>query len=245
MNLSRRDALKTTALAGLAAATGALLTPAAQAQVSAVTPPLPVGPFTLPPLPYAPDALEPHLDARTMQIHHDKHHATYVNKLNEAVAKAPELAGKTLEDLVRDWAKAPEAVRTAVRNHGGGHLNHTLFWQMMSPKATEPSKELEQALVKAMGGRDAFLQTFGEAAGKVFGSGWAWLVVNKDKALQVVTTPNQDNPITDGHTPLLGVDVWEHAYYLKFQSARADYLKAWAKVIHWDFVSARFADAMK
>lgn len=246
MKSSRRQVLRTATLTAAAMAAGMVRTPRASAQAQAATPPIAVGgPFTVAPLPYDAAALEPHLDAETMRLHHGKHHATYVKNLNAAVAAEPSLQGRSIEDLVAQLAGVPEAVRAVVRNHGGGHLNHTLFWQMMSPSPTQPSDELAKALAAGMGGVDAFKQTFLETAGKVFGSGWAWLVVNREKALRVVTTPNQDNPLTDGMTPILGVDVWEHAYYLKYRNLRADYLKAWANVINWEFVSQRYAAAMK
>jgi Fe-Mn family superoxide dismutase len=203
----------------------------------------PAGPFTLPPLPYAFDALEPHIDTQTMQIHHDKHHATYVTNLNKAVTDAPELKGKSVEDLVRDLNSVPEKVRSAVRNSGGGHYNHSLFWQMMKKGGGgEPSGDLAKAIDKAFGGSAGFKEKLSDAATKVFGSGWAWLVL-EGKELKIQSTPNQDSPISQGMKPLLGIDVWEHAYYLKYQNKRADYIKAWFNVINWDFVADRYAKA--
>jgi len=194
----------------------------------------------LPKLPYAYDALEPHIDARTMEIHHMKHHQGYVNNLNAALEKAPNLQKTSLEELLRGIATVPEAIRTAVRNHGGGHANHTLFWQVMAPKAGgAPTGKLADALTKTFGGVDAFKEQFGAAAGSRFGSGWAWLVVHDGK-LAVESTANQDSPIMDGKTPILGLDVWEHAYYLHYQNRRADYIKAWWNVVNWPEVARRF-----
>ena len=195
---------------------------------------------TLPALPYAFDALEPHLDARTMELHHDKHHATYVAKLNEAIGKHPELAAWSLEDLVRKWEQAPEDVRGAVRNHGGGHYNHSLFWQMMAKQGGAPAGELKKAIDQQFGSVDGFWEKFAAAGTGVFGSGWAWLTADGG-TLKIETTPNQDNPLTQGRLPLRGLDVWEHAYYLKYQNKRADYVAAWRNLINWEFVSARFA----
>jgi Fe-Mn family superoxide dismutase len=200
-------------------------------------------PFKLPPLPYPSDALEPHIDAQTMQIHHDRHHATYVTNLNKAVADAPELKGKQVEDLLKDLNSVPEKVRTAVRNSGGGHFNHSLFWQMMKKGGGgEPSGDLAKAIDKSFGSFSGFKEKLSDAATKVFGSGWAWLVLD-GKDLKIQPTPNQDSPISQGMKPLLGIDVWEHAYYLKYQNKRADYIKAWFNVINWDFAADRFAKA--
>lgn len=197
--------------------------------------------FTLPPLPYDFGALEPHIDAKTMEIHHDKHHGAYVNNLNAAIEKAPELANKSLDDLMREINKVPEAVRTAVRNNGGGHWNHSMFWQIMSPKGGgEPSGKLADAIKKAFGSFDDFKKQFGAAAGSRFGSGWAWLI-NNDGTLSIESTPNQDNPLMEGKHAILGVDVWEHAYYLNYQNRRPDYVAAWWNVVDWDEVAKRFA----
>jgi superoxide dismutase, Fe-Mn family len=193
----------------------------------------------LPKLPYAYDALEPHIDARTMEIHHTKHHQAYINNLNAALEKAPELKQKSLEDLLRGIQQVPEAIRTAVRNHGGGHANHTLFWQVMAPRAGgQPTGRLAEAIASAFGGLDAFKEQFGAAAAGRFGSGWAWLVV-KDGKLAVESTANQDSPLMEGKTPILGLDVWEHAYYLHYQNRRPDYVAAWWNVVHWDEVARR------
>lgn len=195
--------------------------------------------FTLPPLPWPVDALEPHLDAETMAIHHDRHHGAYVAKLNEAVAAAPELAGWSLERLLAELDRVPEAVRTAVRNHGGGHHNHSLFWSSLRPGGAAPGAALRRAIDGEFGSLDALLEKLTAAGLGVFGSGWAWLVVGRDGRLAVSATANQDSPLSAGATPLLGVDVWEHAYYLRYQNRRADYLAAWRRVIDWTAVEAR------
>jgi Fe-Mn family superoxide dismutase len=198
---------------------------------------------TVPDLPYSFDALEPHIDAKTMEIHHDKHHAAYVSKLNDALEGHPNLQSKSVEELLRDIQSVPESIRTAVRNHGGGHANHSLFWQVMGPKGGgKPDGELASAIDGAFGGFDTFKQKLTDAAAGVFGSGWGWLVV-KDGKLEVVGRPNQDSPLMDGATPLLGVDVWEHAYYLKYQNRRPDYLQAWWNTIAWDEVAKRLQSA--
>jgi Fe-Mn family superoxide dismutase len=187
--------------------------------------------------------LEPHIDAKTMEIHHDKHHAAYVSKLNAALEGHPDLQSKSVEELLRGIESVPESIRTAVRNHGGGHANHSLFWQVMGPKGGgKPSGELASAIDGAFGGFDTFKQKLTDAAAGVFGSGWGWLVV-KDGKLEVVGRPNQDSPLMDGATPLLGVDVWEHAYYLKYQNRRPDYLQAWWNTIAWDEVAKRLQSA--
>ena len=200
-------------------------------------------PYQLPALPYAFDALEPHIDAKTMEIHHDKHHATYVNKLNEALANHPDLQGKSVEDLLRGFDQVPEPVRGAVRNHGGGHANHSLFWEVMGPNAGgNPSGELADALQQAFGSFESFKEKLTNAAANQFGSGWGWLVVSGGK-LDVVARPNQDSPLMEGKTPVLGVDVWEHAYYLKYQNRRPDYLSAWWNTVNWPAVSQRYSAA--
>ncbi|HXD49309.1 MAG TPA: superoxide dismutase [Gemmatimonadaceae bacterium] len=196
--------------------------------------------FTLPPLPYPNDALEPHIDARTMEIHHDKHHQAYVNNLNAAIEKAPELANKSLDDLMRSINSVPEAVRTAVRNNGGGHWNHSMFWEIMGPKkGGEPAGKLADAIKSAFGDFSKFKEQFAAAAAGRFGSGWVWLIKDGGK-LSITSTPNQDNPLMDGKTPILGLDVWEHAYYLKYQNKRPDYVTAWWNVVNWDAVAKRF-----
>jgi Fe-Mn family superoxide dismutase len=199
--------------------------------------------YSLPALPYANDALEPHIDARTMEIHHTKHHQAYINNVNAALEGHPELAAKSVEDLISDLASVPEAIRTAVRNNGGGHANHSLFWTVMGPgKGGEPGGELGAAITSTFGSFDAFKEQFSKAAATRFGSGWAWLTVSGGK-LAIESTANQDNPLSEGRTPILGVDVWEHAYYLNYQNRRPDYLKAFYNVIDWDAVAQRFAAA--
>jgi superoxide dismutase, Fe-Mn family len=196
--------------------------------------------FTLPSLPYDFAALEPHIDAKTMEIHHGKHHQTYVNNLNAAIEKAPELASKSLDDLMRNAATLPEAVRTAVRNNGGGHWNHSMFWQIMAPRAGgEPGGKLGAAIKSAFGDFAKFRDQFSAAGVGRFGSGWAWLVNNGGK-LSITSTPNQDNPLMEGQKALMGLDVWEHAYYLKYQNRRPDYINAWWNVVNWKEVEKRF-----
>ena len=196
--------------------------------------------FTLPALPYDFAALEPHIDAKTMEIHHGKHHQTYVNNLNAAIEKAPELASKSLDDLMRNANTLPEAVRTAVRNNGGGHWNHSMFWQIMGPKAGgEPGGKLGAAIKSAFGDFAKFREQFSAAGVGRFGSGWAWLVNNGGK-LSITSTPNQDNPLMEGQKAVMGLDVWEHAYYLKYQNRRPDYINAWWNVVNWKEVEKRF-----
>ncbi len=197
--------------------------------------------FTLPKLPYEFNALEPHIDARTMEIHHDKHHQAYVNNLNTAIGKHPELEKKSVEDLLKDLNAVPEDIRTAVRNNGGGHFNHSMFWEIMTPKGGgEPNGKLADAIKKTFGDFSAFKEKLAAAAVGQFGSGWAWLV--KDgSGLAVMSTPNQDNPFSQGKVAILGVDVWEHAYYLSYQNRRPDYVAAWWNVVNWDAVGKRFA----
>ena len=197
---------------------------------------------TLPPLPYAPAALEPHIDALTMTIHHDKHHNAYVTNLNAAIDKAPELGNWTLGDLCRNIAQVPEAVRTAVRNNGGGHWNHSLFWELMAPSAGgEPGGDVGAAIKKTWSDFGKFRDAFKAAGVGRFGSGWAWLVAGRDGALTIESTPNQDNPLMDGKHAILGLDVWEHAYYLKYQNRRPDYIDAWWNVVNWGEVAKRYS----
>jgi len=201
-------------------------------------------PFELPALPYAYDALEPHIDARTMEIHHTKHHQAYINNVNKALA-GTDLEGRPVEQIVAELAGVPENIRTAVRNNGGGHANHTLFWTVMGPGGGgQPSGELAAAIDAQCGGFDKFQEAFSAAAATRFGSGWAWLTVDSDKKLHVESTANQDSPLTDGRTPVLGIDVWEHAYYLNYQNRRPDYVAAFYNVINWDEVARRYAEAM-
>jgi len=230
--MTRREALKTTAL--VAAATSLNPTGVALGQATGS------GPYVLPPLPYAFDALEPHIDARTMEIHHDKHHAAYVTNLNKAVAEFPDLGKKPVEDLLKDLNAVPEKIRMAVRNQGGGHYNHTLFWQMMKKGGGEPKGELAKAIERSFGGYSGFKDKFTEAATKTFGSGWAWLIMD-GKDVKIESAPNQDTPLSSGKQPLLGIDVWEHAYYLKYQNRRPEYIAAWFNVINWDFAAERYS----
>jgi len=202
--------------------------------------------FELPPLPYAKDALEPNIDAQTMEIHHDRHHATYVTNLNNALKDSPELQNMGIEELMRNLDKVPEGARTAVRNNGGGHANHTMFWEIMGPNGGgQPSGELAQAINSAFGSFDAFKQQLTTAGTGRFGSGWAWLVAAPDGTVSIISTPNQDTPLMEGKTPILGVEVWEHAYYLKYQNKRPDYLAAWFNTINWDAVAKRYAAAKR
>ena len=199
----------------------------------------------LPKLPYAFDALEPHIDARTMEIHHGKHHAAYVTNLNAALDKHPDLHKKNLEDLLKGLSSVPEDIRGAVRNNGGGHMNHSMFWQIMKKGGGgEPKGDLGGAIGKAFGSFAAFKEKLTNAGMTRFGSGWAWLVVTKDGKLDVISTANQDNPVMEGHKPVMGVDVWEHAYYLKYQNLRKSYLDAWWNVANWDEIAGRY-DKMK
>jgi Fe-Mn family superoxide dismutase len=228
--LTRREWLRTAA----AGAAALVLTPAAQSAD-------PAPGFTLPPLPYPFNALEPAIDAKTMEIHHDKHHAAYVKNLNDALAKYPDWLKKPIEEVVRDVEKVPADVRTTVRNNGGGHYNHTLFWQIMGPHAGgEPTGPLGDAIKRDFRSFEAFKTAFKDAAVKQFGSGWAWLVL-ADGKLVVAPSANQNSPLTNGMTPLMGIDVWEHAYYLKYQNRRADYVDAWWSVVNWKAVGERFA----
>jgi Fe-Mn family superoxide dismutase len=198
----------------------------------------------VPALPYAYNALEPFIDEQTMHLHHDKHHAAYVTKLNGAIEKHPELGGKSAEELIRNINSLPEDIRGVVRNNGGGHVNHTMFWQIMSPgKGGAPTGAIADAINKTFGSFDAFKEKFEAAGVNQFGSGWAWLVRTKAGAFEVKSTPNQDNPMMNGEFPVFGNDVWEHAYYLKYQNRRPDYLKAWWNVINWDEINKRLAQA--
>ncbi len=200
-------------------------------------------PYTLPALPYANNALEPHIDARTMEIHHTKHHQAYINNVNTALEGSP-LAGKAIDDLMRELNTVPEAIRTAVRNNGGGHSNHAMFWTLMSPTGGgEPAGDLAAAIDKACGSFAAFKEQFAKAAATRFGSGWAWLSVKTDGTLVVESTANQDTPLSEGRTPILGLDVWEHAYYLNYQNRRPDYVGAFWNVVNWAEVARRFAAA--
>jgi Fe-Mn family superoxide dismutase len=207
--------------------------------------------YELPKLPYAYDALEPYIDAKTTELHYAKHHQTYVNKLNEALDKHPEIADRPLEELLANPETVPDDIRTAVRNHGGGHWNHSFFWTVMGPVAgapqggavNEPSGELADAITAVFGGFDKFKEEFTKAAGGVFGSGWAWLVIGEDGKLAIVSTANQDSPLAKRQKPLLTLDVWEHAYYLKYQNRRPEYIDAWWSVVNWSAVEGYFEKA--
>lgn len=197
--------------------------------------------YELPPLPYPFDALEPHIDAKTMEIHHDKHHQAYITNANNALKEHPDLAAKPVEELIANLSAVPESIRTVVRNNAGGHANHSFFWKIMGPNAGgEPKAKLSDAIKSTFGGFDQFREKLQAAGAGRFGSGWAWLVVNKQGKLEITSTPNQDSPIMDGLKPVLGVDVWEHAYYLKYQNRRPDYLKAWWNVVNWPAVGEHY-----
>jgi Fe-Mn family superoxide dismutase len=201
-------------------------------------------PHELPRLPYGYDALEPHIDARTMEIHHTKHHQGYVNNLNAALEKHPELDKKSVEDLLKDLNSIPEDIRTAVRNNGGGHANHSMFWPIMSPDGGgEPEGKLADAINSSFGSFSDFKDQFSKAAAGRFGSGWAWLCVDRGGKLTIISTPNQDNPVSDGLRPVLGLDVWEHAYYLKYQNRRPEYISAWWSVVNWKQVAKNYSAA--
>jgi Fe-Mn family superoxide dismutase len=240
--MDRRTALKH--LGGAASAlllTEALAAEGLNAGQAPTAPAPPAGPFKLPALPYAYDALEPSFDAETMHLHHDKHHQAYVNNLNIAAASHPELASKSVEELVANLGAVPDAVRTAVRNSGGGHANHSFWWPTLGKGGSAPGGELAKAIDAKFGSQAGFQDKLTAAAMSVFGSGWAWLVKAPDGTVAIETTPNQDSVLALGHKPVLGIDVWEHAYYLKYQNRRADYVKAFFQVLNWDYVSGQFA----
>ena len=200
--------------------------------------------YELPPLPYPFDALEPNIDAQTMEIHHDRHHAAYGNNLNKALESHPELGNQSVEDLIRNINQVPEDIRTAVRNNGGGHANHSFFWKIMGPNGGgEPTGAVGQAINSTFGSFQAFKDKFNAAGAGRFGSGWAWLVADQGGNLSVISTANQDSPLMDGQTPILGCDVWEHAYYLKYQNKRPDYLAAWWNTVNWDEVNKHYQKA--
>lgn len=233
--ITRRNAIKTSLLAGAAIAFSGLPT------LHAKEAPL-VYPFELPPLGYDFDALEPVIDAQTMEIHYSKHHAAYVNNLNKALEGAPEFQKRNLDWLLATLEELPESIRTAVRNNGGGHANHSFFWKLLKKNSGgKPSGPLAKAIDETFGSYDKFLEQFSAAAMKVFGSGWAWLVQDKDGKLSIIGLPNQDSPISQNLRPIIGLDVWEHAYYLKYQNRRADYVKAFAEVIDWSFAERQFS----
>jgi Fe-Mn family superoxide dismutase len=200
--------------------------------------------YELPPLPYPYNALEPHIDEQTMRIHHDKHHGTYVTNVNNALANQPDLAALPVEQLIQNLSRVPEDIRTVVRNNGGGHANHSLFWQIMAPNAGgQPSGALAEAINQTFGSFDAFKDQFSKAATGRFGSGWAWLTMDGSGALRIESTPNQDSPLMEGRTPILGLDVWEHAYYLKYQNRRPEYIAAWWNVVNWSQVGKNYEAA--
>ena len=203
--------------------------------------------FTLPPLPYPADALEPHIDQKTMEIHHDKHHGAYVNNLNKALESAPELQNKSVEELLANGLSiVPEAIRTAVRNNGGGHANHSLFWNLLSARGGgAPKGDIESVISSNFGSFDTFKEKFNAAAAGRFGSGWAWLVRDRNGKFEILSTANQDSPLMEGKKPVLGLDVWEHAYYLKYQNRRADYISAWWNIVNWDEVNRQLQLAAK
>jgi Fe-Mn family superoxide dismutase len=202
------------------------------------------GPFTLPPLPYPASSFEPHIDAKTMEIHHDRHHAAYVNNLNDAVKDYPEVARRPLQEILANLNSVPESIRTKVRNNGGGHANHSMFWQVMGKDGGEPGGALKAAIDRDLGGIEKMQQDFNAAGLAVFGSGWAYIVADKDGKLALVPKPNQDTPLMDGRNVLFGNDVWEHAYYLKYQNRRGDYLKAWWNVANWRAIGDRYNRAL-
>jgi len=247
--MNRRTAIKQ--MSGLAGA-ALLTTTSVKASTSldgaqaAPTPvPAAAGPFSLPPLPYAYDALEPYFDTETMHLHHDKHHQSYVDKLNAAVAGHPELASRTVFDLVANLDAMPMNLLTAIRNQGGGHANHSFWWETLGKGSAAPTGELAKAIDTKFGSFSGFQEKLTAAATGVFGSGWAWLVVLPGGTLDITTTANQDSPLTVGHKPVVGIDVWEHSYYLKYKNKRPDYVKAYFSVVNWDSVSAKFAEGKK
>ncbi|MCS6772250.1 MAG: superoxide dismutase [Kiritimatiellae bacterium] len=250
MSMTRREAIRA-ATFGALAAVAALRSPRAVAQtdgtplVPPAPPPTPPGPFSLGPLPYPPEALEPHIDAMTMSIHYGKHHAAYVNNLNRAISQYPHLAGRSLEDLLQNLDELPDDIRTAVRNNGGGHANHTLFWKTLSPSGGGlPGGALMEAIESQLGGFEAFKDALTRAALSVFGSGWAWLSLDSENRLVVESLPNQDSPLMFGRKPLFGIDVWEHAYYLKYQNRRAEYVAAVWNIVNWPAVEANYTESL-
>jgi superoxide dismutase, Fe-Mn family len=243
--MNRRSALKGLSLtAGLVATASAFEVSSWARTASSQPAATAAGPFILPALPYAYDALEPHIDATTMHLHHDKHHASYVDKLNAAVAGHPDLAAKKVDDLIADLNSVPEDLRTAIRNQGGGHANHSFWWLTLSANGgTAPKGELAKNIDDTFGDFGKFQDQFSKAAASVFGSGWAWLTLSHEGKLKIETSANQDSPLSSGRTPILGLDVWEHAYYLKYQNRRPEYVGAFFHIVNWDFVSGHYADA--
>jgi Fe-Mn family superoxide dismutase len=243
--LDRRGFLKAAGITVAAAGTvGSSMLPIGSAAAFSQTPaPAPTGPYKLPPLGYAYDALEPYIDAQTMQIHHDKHHQAYVNNLNIAVA-GTDLGNQPVDELIANLDQVPANIRTAVQNNGGGHANHSLFWQLLKKDAGEPSGELAKAIETQLGGYEKFHENFTKAAATRFGSGWAWLIVDEDKKLVIESSANQDTPVMVGKSPILGLDVWEHAYYLKYQNRRPEYIEAFYSIINWPKVDELYGKAM-
>jgi superoxide dismutase, Fe-Mn family len=242
MSLNRRHFIKLLGITVGSSVTFSLSRPAFAQLISVATT---SQPYSLIDLPYAYDALEPYIDAETMHFHHDKHHAAYVNNLNAVVSKYPELQAKSVEELIKNLDDLPADIRTIVRNNGGGDLNHTMFWQIMSPQGGgQPSGKLGQAIIAKFGTFEQFQAAFNQAATKVFGSGWVWLVLNKSKELEIITTPNQDSPFLLGMYPIMGNDVWEHAYYLKYRNQRPEYLKQWWNVVNWKEINQRYLQAV-
>jgi Fe-Mn family superoxide dismutase len=241
--VDRRSFLGASAAALAATSAAGMLAPPAQAQTAAAAPAAPTGPYKLPKLGYAFDALEPNIDAETMEIHYTKHHQAYVDKLNIAVAKYPDLAKLPAEELVKKLSAIPEEIRTAVQNNGGGHVNHTFFWKIIGPnKGGEPTGKLAEEINKKFGSFASFKEAMNNAAATRFGSGWAWLVKGPE-GLEVISTANQDSPLTAGKTPIVGLDVWEHAYYLKYRNKRPDYVTAWWNIVDWDQASKNYEAA--
>ena len=237
--MTRRDAIRKTVLTSLFALSAPSVALQTHAQGTAG------GPYILPRLPYPVDALEPYIDAQTMQIHHDKHHATYVTNLNKALAKSPDVSSKSAEELIMNLKEVPDNLRSTVKSNAGGHVNHSLFWSMMKKNGGgQPPGELGKAIDKKFGTFAIFRDLFSGAAMRVFGSGWAWLVLDGQE-LKIESSPNQDSPLMSGKIPLLGIDVWEHAYYLKYQNRRLDYIEAFYNIINWDFVTERYKKHLK
>jgi Fe-Mn family superoxide dismutase len=242
---NRREAMKAMGMTVIASMCD-VIPKMATAQATQTTGGTPAAPYTVPPLTYEYDALEPYIDAQTMHLHHDKHHAAYVKNLNAALADHPDLAKQPVAELVKHLDRVPEAIRTAVRNNGGGHANHSFFWQAMQKNTPgQPKAELAKAIDSRFGSFSTFQEQFTKAALSVFGSGWAWLSLDDKKQLIIETTPNQDSPWMAGRIPVLGIDVWEHAYYLKYQNVRVDYIAAFYKVISWDFAAEQFKNALR
>lgn len=248
MKTTRRHAIKTFLSTVAITCSGAAMFSRGFAQsppTSAPEAPAPAGPFKLPPLDYPYDALEPFIDAETMHLHHDKHHQAYVNKLNEAIAPYPEFSSKSIETILSDFKNVPEPIQTAIKNQGGGHANHSLFWKILAKNgASRPQGDLAKAINQELEGFAKFQEDFNKAALGVFGSGWVWLVLDSNKKLKLVTTPNQNSPLLDAQTPLFGIDVWEHAYYKKYSNRRIEYIQAFANVLNWNYIGVQYQTLM-